>query len=614
MSAEGADLDRGTDRIAHAALIGGASGIVLAGHVGGPMASWTWVIGVLLIAGVWRLRTRRTAVLGLTVVGAVLMGFAMQHRATAAIDFPDADRYAGWVTLIDDPRPSGPVGVRATVRLGGRRLAATAHAGAAGRLDDGAAGEQLRVIGTVRPVSSDDWRSLHRHVVGRLTVDEVLERRPGSPVASAANVVRRTLTSGAESLGRDRRPVFLGMVIGDDRGQSPVTADDFRASGLGHLLVVSGQNVAFVLAVAMPVAGRLRPGGRALVLLAVIALFAVVTRFEPSVLRASAMAGVGVGAAALGRPVDGRAALSWACAGLLMVDPFLLHVLAFQLSAAATGGIVWFGGPLAARLPGPRWLTIPVSTTLAAQVAVAPLLLAVFGPMPLASLPANLLAGPVAGFVMIWGCTGGVLAGVATAVGLPAVADAIHLPTRLMLWWVETVAASTAAAPAATIGSVGIATLAVAVGAAVWRHQLVPIGIVAAVVIAIGSVVRSPSPEPGTTIDASGVTIVHRDGRTAAILNDPWSAQNVLETLRRRGIRTLDLVVAVDGDRADADTSLALRERFGPVPIAAPPLHRVPHARVVQRGQLISVGALQLRVEEVDPRLELTLLPRAGDG
>ena len=54
--------------------------------------------------------------------------------------------------------------------------------------------------------------------------------------------------------------------MGDDRDQGAVVADDFRAAGLGHLLVVSGQNVAFVLAVAMPVAGRLRPAGRALVL------------------------------------------------------------------------------------------------------------------------------------------------------------------------------------------------------------------------------------------------------------------------------------------------------------------------------------------------------------
>ena len=90
-----------------------------------------------------------------------------------SLDFPEADEFDDWVTLIDDPRASGPVGVRVTVRWGRRRLVATAHGPVAGRLDDALAGERLRLIGTVRPVSAGDERSIHRHVVGRLTVAAV---------------------------------------------------------------------------------------------------------------------------------------------------------------------------------------------------------------------------------------------------------------------------------------------------------------------------------------------------------------------------------------------------------------------------------------------------------
>ena len=184
------------------------------------------------------------------------------------------------------------------------------------------------------------------------------------------------------------------MVYGDDRNQSPRLYDDFRAAGLGHLLVVSGQNVAFVLALASPLVTRTRPGVRLVVLVALLAVFAVLTRFEPSVLRAVTMAGVAVVSAALGRPETGRRTLAWAVAAVVMADPFLVRVLAFQLSVCATCGLLWITPALAEKLPGPRPLRLAVATTAGAQLAVMPLLVAVFGTVPLASLPPMLLPGP----------------------------------------------------------------------------------------------------------------------------------------------------------------------------------------------------------------------------
>ena len=123
-------------------------------------------------------------------------------------------------------------------------------------------------------------------------------------------------------------------------------------------------------------------------------------------MRAVAMAGTGIGASVMGAPIDGKPALSWAVATLLLIDPFLVRLVAFQLSVTATAGIVCWSGPLAERFVGPGWLRVPMATTAAAQLVVSPVLLGLFGPLPLASLPANLLAGPVSGGVMVWGCTG----------------------------------------------------------------------------------------------------------------------------------------------------------------------------------------------------------------
>ncbi len=558
----------------------------------------------------WRFRRRSRGAIWWGAMAMMLLASLSSTHALRSLDLPPADEFDDWVTLVDDPRASGPVGVRATVRWGRRLIVASAHGSVAGRLDDALAGERVHLRGTVRPVAEGDTRAIHRHVVGRLTVSEVVAEVGAAPVGSAANAVRRTLADGAASLDRDDRALFLGMVMGDDRGQGPVTADDFRAAGLGHLLVVSGQNVAFVLAVAMPVAGRLRPAGRAAVLLLVLGLFAIMTRFEPSVLRATAMAGVGIGSAALGRPTDGRAGLSWAVAGLLLVDPFLVHVVAFRLSAAATAGIVWLGAPLAGRLPGPAWFRVPVATTVAAQLAVSPVLVAIFGPIPLASLPANVLAGPASGAVMIWGCTAGLLAGVLGG----TVATVIHWPTEALLWWIGGIAAGAAAAPAAMLGSLPLALLAGAVGLALWRPwpRAGTVSALVSVVVCAGAWMLAPSPADGVTALGDGVTIVHRSGGSVVVLDNPAPARVVLERLRTAGVRRLWLVVASDGDRADADAVLAIVDRFGAVPIAAPPLHRVPGARTVQVGRVIDAGAIRLEIVAVEPRIEFRVVGGIG--
>ncbi len=526
------------------------------------------------------------------------------QRALAGLDPPPAGPVDGWLTLLDDPRPAGPYGVRFTARHDGKRVAVSAHGPVAGKVDDLLAGERVRVRGALRPVGADDAWAKWRHEVGRVTIVEVLDTAPAAPLARLANTIRRTLTRGAEPLDRGGRAVFLGMVIGDDRGQAPATADDFRAAGLGHLLVVSGQNVAFVLAVVGPLVVVLRPGPRVVVLITVLLVFAVLTRFEPSVLRAVAMAGVGVGAAALGTPVDGRRGLSWAVAGLVLVDPFLVHVVAFQLSAAATAGIVWLSPGLTDRLPGPLWFRLPLATTASAQLGVSPVLLATFGPLPLATLPANLLAGPASGPVMVWGCTGGLVAGMTGGV----VAEVIHIPTRVMLWWIQSVAGVAARGPQVMIGRGALAVIAVSMAVLVLGRRPARIMATLAMSVLLAASVRSAASLPaGETSLGQGLTI-HADGDAAevVVLDGPGPPRGVLETLRTAGVGRPEIIVAVDGDAADAFAVIAINDKYGEVAVMAPPLHRVPGATTVHERLEVVVGGLRISVTEHAGRLEVS--------
>src|SRR5690606_11834078 len=175
--------------------------------------------------------------------------------------------------------------------------------------------------------------------------DSVVPIDDGAPWAKLVDAIRSSVVDGAAVLPEGQRALFTGFVLGDDRGMPAAVADDFDAAGLAHLLVVSGQNVAFVVAVAAPVLGRLHHRARLGVTIALLVTFAAVTRFEPSVLRATAMAGVAAVATALGRPVGAVRVLALAVTGLVLVDPLLVTSLGFRLSAAAALGIVVLARP-----------------------------------------------------------------------------------------------------------------------------------------------------------------------------------------------------------------------------------------------------------------------------
>ena len=240
-----------------------------------------WLAAVVVAVA---LGSRRPALLCL---GAALLASALAARSWAGLeDRPvPGQRVAGTATLVTDPAPVEGA-LRVELRMGGRRVEAWARGAAAGQLRARLAGERVAVAGRLSAVPERRRRYLApRHVAAVLSVDRVGEWSAGPPLARVANEVRRTLERGAASLPERHRALFTGIVLGDDRDQDPGTVEDFRAAGLTHLLAVSGQNVAFVLALAGPVLRRLGLRGRFAAALVLLAGFGVLTRWEPSVLR-----------------------------------------------------------------------------------------------------------------------------------------------------------------------------------------------------------------------------------------------------------------------------------------------------------------------------------------
>jgi competence protein ComEC len=544
----------------------------------------------------------------LLLIGATaVVASALGARAWDGLHPPAGGLWSGAATLVGDPAQVAGA-LRVDVRIGGKRVEAWARGSVARDLADRLAGERVQLRGELQPVPDDARARLAaRHVGARMTVTGASFASAGDVASRLANGLRRTLLRGAQVLPPERRALFTGFVLGDDRDQRPEITDDFRASGLSHLLVVSGENVAFVLALLAPFLRRLRLGGRLVGGLAVLVLFGILTRWEPSVLRAVAMAGLALVAAAMGRPASTLRILALAVTGLVLVDPFLVRSVGFLLSVGACAGIALFATRLAAQLPGPRPIATAMGVTLAAQIGVLPVLVPVFGGLPVAALPANLLAVPVAGPIMMWGMAAGVAAG---WVGGP-VRTLLHLPTGLMIAWVAAVAHRSAALPLGQLRPWHLGGLAVALAVGVaahrrgWRGGVAGAVVLGAVVgLAPAFAVLRPSAVHGRTL-VTGARL-WRDGGASVLVVDDLQASPaaLLSSLHNADVRTLDvLVVTRPGPAAASDVAAVLR-RFPPRLVLGPPGNRVAGVVTVPPpGSQVVAGSLVVSFDTDGTRL-----------
>jgi competence protein ComEC len=239
--------------------------------------------------------------------------------------------------------------------------------------------------------------------------------RPPLPVLAgiAALVVVALLRSGEireraeQGLGRGMPPreaeLARGFVLGEDEGVDAKTVEDFRRSGLSHLLAVSGENVTLLALLAMPLLGALGiPLRERLIwVLGLIAIYVPLAGAGPSIQRAGVMGAVGVLATLSGRRASRLYALLLALGVTLAIDPGVAADVGWQLSFAAVIGIFMLAAPLRAailaRLGRGGWrraLAEGAAVTIAATLATAPLIAYRFETLSTTTLVANLLAMP----------------------------------------------------------------------------------------------------------------------------------------------------------------------------------------------------------------------------
>jgi len=300
-------------------------------------------------------------------------------------------------------------------------------------------GARVRVQGVLRPVRGDLLRHRRLHysrVTGEISVESLTIIAPAPFPARVAEATRDHLRRAAAHLSHDRAGLLLGLLIGDDSRLSRRKKDDFRAAGMSHLIAVSGGNLVFVIAAATFLARVLMFGRRARLFVAgsVMAFYVLLTRAEPSIVRAATMSGLSLLASWFGISRDIGSILLCTVLGLGILDPFLFASPAFQLSVSATAGVLW-GTPLLSSFFSrhlgffPLPLRSLLSAATAAQAAVFPVAAWHFQEISLVGVVANLFAVPLAGIVTLGGATSALF-----AVRLPWVFDLLIPPLHALLW------------------------------------------------------------------------------------------------------------------------------------------------------------------------------------
>ena len=275
-------------------------------------------------------------------------------------------------------------------------------------------GERVRVRGKLVPAPSFDSFDyqgyLERHgIVGTMLYPrvELLAPAPAGWRRTRAELRSNLDRAVQRALPEPEASLAGGVAFGRDGTLPGPLYDDFRTTGLAHLVAVSGSNVMLLamlaFAVAVPVMGR---RWSALPAAALVLGYVVVAGGSGSVLRAAAMAGVLLFGRWVGRPASALPALAAATVVLVTGWPWLAADAGFQLSLAATAGIVvfapWIDWALragveraGARNVVPRLVTESASLTLAATIATAPIVAVTFGRVSIIGLVANVIGAPL---------------------------------------------------------------------------------------------------------------------------------------------------------------------------------------------------------------------------
>ena len=455
-------------------------GIVSAAWVPQWLAWTMWVAGCTLSAAA--VLTRRLALAAMILLGAVAaLGVLRAAPAPlpsdhiAALTLPLQADVVGRLVATPVPAPGRLRLIVDVDEVAGTRQSGRLLLTAYGEPVELTVGQRIRVTarlhtptGFRNPGGFDYVARLARdgiHVTGSARTDQVVALDAPAPPWHE-RIRRRAVAAMDGALPPASAALLGGLLLGERRALPAEIDDGFRRAGVYHVLAVSGFNVALVASAVFLLARLVGLGMRVAAASAAVVVigFGAVVGPQASVLRAVVMAVLVLAALLLDRDAAVVNSLAAAALLILAVRPFDLLDPGFQLSFAATAGIVL--------APHPRHLVLAaLSVSTAAQAAVLPITLWHFHQVSVVALVANLAVVPLAAAATVVGLAAAALAFVWEAAAQVAF-DAVW-PALLALRAVVCAAAAVPGAllylPAPSAASTVCYTGALVGAAVAWR-------------------------------------------------------------------------------------------------------------------------------------------------
>ena len=294
-------------------------------------------------------------------------------------------------------------------------------------------GDRISTTGELRAPAAWLAGQLEVRGISRVVEAETVSSLPGrrgGPTGLMDLIRERAERALGFGIDEPESALARGFVLGQDQAIEAEVVEDFRASGLAHLLAVSGQNILLLSILAAPLLAALGLPlkARLIVVVGLIALYVPVTGAGPSIQRAGIMGVAAIAATASARPVMRSWILALAAALTLALNPLALFDAGWQLSFAAVAGIMVFARPIAVAIAEvlPRSdssvtsaLVDGLAVTTAASIATLPLIAFHFEAVPATTLGANLVVMPAVAPSMWLGMTAAALGQMHEYLALP---------------------------------------------------------------------------------------------------------------------------------------------------------------------------------------------------
>lgn len=637
-------------RGARAAVAARPRHVLLSALVAGLVIGPLWVPGVLLAALLALVIGGRPSA-ALFGAAAVLGGAALADARLASLDADPARGRLGEAlhasAVLLEPVRERATGMRAArIRLlegDAARAVVAARVGPRAPWPRKAqVGDILSVEGRLEPLAPYESYQRRRGAQVALEVDAARftgSRRGG--VAGALDGVRRRAERAlASGVSPPEAALLRGMVLGQDEDIEEPVREEFRRSGLAHLVAASGQNVMLLVILGVTASTALGVGlrGRLVTAMLLVALYVPLAGAGPSIQRAGVMGVAGLVAAYAGRPASRWYAVGLAAAVTLAINPRSAGEPGWQLSFAAVLAMLVLAPPLRGwfeRRGSFAPLSDAAAITIAATVGTAPLMAFHFGAVSLASLPANLLVAPAVAPVMWLGMLAAAIGQVSTgAAGL--LSGLAAYPVAYVQWIAHVASGYPSASVGARIPSavavaiaylaLGVAALAVrgatrrAERAARGRGRGMAAGVAslaAALVVAVVLAQDGPPPRGPDELVVSFLEVGQGDAtllqhrETTVLIDTGPPGGPILQRLREAGVHRLDALVLTHA-QADHEGMAAAVMRAHPVRLiinggaggTTPTQHSLgllaararARTMVAVSGQVVTLGAVRIRI------------------